>query len=107
MAESPGRPAIAGYDAVRYSWHKAKSFYSLYVFALGLMFIIRTAQKDTFSLAVTLKELFHFKWEFLMLQMLGFNHNPTFDIDYLMGPDWFISRSSPSGRRQCPSRIQS
>ena len=51
------------------------------------MFIIRTAQKDTFSLAVTLKELFHFKWEFLMLQMLGFNHNPTFNIDYLMGPD--------------------
>ena len=78
-------------DSVRYVWHKAKDIFGLYIFALILVFVIRTAQKDVFSLTDTLKELFHFKWEFMMLHMLGFNHAPAFNVDYLLAPGWFIS----------------
>lgn len=78
-------------DSIRYVWHKAKDIFSLYIFALILVFVIRTAQKDVFSLSDTLKELFHFKWEFMMLHMLGFNHAPAFNVDYLLAPGWFIS----------------
>ena len=78
-------------DTIRYVWHKAKDIFALYIFALILAFVIRTAQKDVFSMSETLQELFHFKWEFLMLHMLGFNHAPAFNVDYLLGPGWFIS----------------
>lgn len=78
-------------DSVRYVWHKAKDIFGLYILALILVFVIRTAQKDVFSLTDTLKELFHFKWEFMMLHMLGFNHAPAFNLDYLLAPGWFIS----------------
>ncbi|MCR5212621.1 MAG: acyltransferase [Lachnospiraceae bacterium] len=78
-------------DTIRYVWHKAKDIFVLYIFALILAFVIRTAQKDVFSMSETLQELFHFKWEFLMLHMLGFNHAPAFNVDYLLGPGWFIS----------------
>ena len=91
MAAQTARSPLAAHDAVLFSWRKAKGVFSLYVFALAVMFIIRTALKDTFSLSETLKELFHFKWEFLMLHMAGFNHAPAFNVDYLLGPAWFIS----------------
>lgn len=86
---SPTLPAAC--DSIQYIWHKAKKLFGIYVFALVLMFVIRTAQKDTFCLSDTLKELFHFKWEFLMIHMMGFNHAPEFNVDYLLGPVWFIS----------------
>jgi predicted nucleotidyltransferase len=38
-----------------------------------------------------LKELFHFKWEFLMIHMAGFNQAPAFNKDYLLGPAWYLS----------------
>ena len=78
-------------DSIRYVWHKAKDIFGLYLLALVLVFVIRTAQKDVFSITDTLKELFHFKWEFMMLHMLGFNHAPAFNLDYLLAPGWFIS----------------
>jgi peptidoglycan/LPS O-acetylase OafA/YrhL len=78
-------------DSIRYVWRKAKDIFGLYLLALILVFVIRTAQKDVFSLLDTLKELFHFKWEFMMLHMLGFNHAPAFNVDYLLAPGWFIS----------------
>ena len=49
--------------------------------------MIGTERGDVF----TLKELFHFKWEFLMIHMAGFNQAPAFNTDYLLGPAWFIS----------------
>ena len=55
------------------------------------MFVIRTAEKGTFLLSDVLKELFHFKWEFLMVHMSGFNRAPAFNKDYLLGPAWYIS----------------
>ncbi len=78
-------------DSIRYVWHKAKDIFGLYLLALILVFVIRTAQKDVFSLSGTLKELFHFKREFMMLHMLGFNHAPAFNTDYLLAPGWFMS----------------
>lgn len=42
-------------------------------------------------LSDVLKELFHFKWEFLMLHMAGFNQAPAFNTDYLLGPAWYVS----------------
>ncbi len=87
--EHPDR--VAAGDAVLYSLHKAKGIFDVYTFALILMFVIRTALKDTFSLPDVLKELFHFKWEFLMIHMAGFNPSPAFNVDYLLGPVWFLS----------------
>ncbi len=55
------------------------------------MFVIHTAEKDAFVLSDVLKELFHFKWEFLMIHMAGFNHAPAFGVDYLLSPAWYIS----------------
>ena len=78
-------------DAVVYSWNKAKKSYGLYFFALVMMFVIRTAEKGGFLFSDTIKELFHFKWEFLMIHMAGFNQAPAFNTDYLLGPAWFIS----------------
>lgn len=89
--EKPGRVLPAAFDSIKYTWNKAKDLFSLYLFSLILMFVIRTAQKDVFSIGDTLKELFHFKWEFLMLHMLGFNQAPAFDVDYLLAPGWFVS----------------
>ena len=90
-AADDGGGMPAAYDSIKYTWHKAKGIYSLYFFALVLMFVIRTALKDSFSIVETLKELFHFKWEFMMLHLAGFNHDPKFNADFLLGPGWFIS----------------
>lgn len=78
-------------DAVVYAWNKAKKIFGLYFFALAIMFVIRTAEKGSFLFSDTIKELFHFKWEFLMIHMAGFNQAPAFNTDYLLGPAWFIS----------------
>ncbi len=78
-------------DSIVYAWNKAKKMYALYFFALVMMFIIRTAGKGSFMFSDTVKELFHFKWEFLMIHMAGFNQAPAFNTDYLLGPAWFIS----------------
>ncbi len=78
-------------DAVVYTWKKAKKIFGLYFFALTMMFVVRIVEKDSFLFSDTVKELFHFKWEFLMLHMAGFNQAPAFNTDYLLGPAWFIS----------------
>lgn len=78
-------------DAVRYVWRRAKGIFGLYLFAEMLMFVIRTAGRGAFDLPETLREFFHFKWEFLMLHMAGFNRAPAFNTDYLLAPAWFIS----------------
>ena len=88
--DSAGR-TMEAHDAVLYAWNKAKGIFSLYVFAQALMFVIRTAEKGAFLLSDVLKELFHFKWEFLMIHMAGFNQAPAFNTDYLLGPAWYIS----------------
>ena len=78
-------------DTVKYVLRKAINLFSLYLLALIIMFVVRTAQKDSFSFDETIKELFHFKWEFFMLQMLGFNQAPAFNKDYLLATGWFVS----------------
>ena len=78
-------------DTVVYTWNKAKKIFGLYFFALAMMFVIRTVEKGSFLFSDTIKELFHFKWEFLMIHMAGFNQAPAFNTDYLLGPSWFIS----------------
>ncbi len=83
--------AMEAYDAVLYVWNKAKKIFGLYFFSLLMMFVIRTAEAGTFHFTDILKDLFHFKWEFLMIHMAGFNRAPAFNTDYLLGPAWFIS----------------
>ena len=90
-SDGPSGTVPAAHDAVLFSWRRARNIYGLYFFALALMFVIRTAQKETFVLTDALQELFHFKWEFLMLQTAGFIHAPAYNTDYLLSSGWFVS----------------
>ncbi|MDO4489137.1 MAG: acyltransferase family protein [Eubacteriales bacterium] len=81
----------AAHDAFFYTLKKASAIWGCYISAALLTFAIRQFLKADFSLAQCFLELFHGKWEFLMLQMAGFNYNPQFGIDYLVIPGWFLS----------------
>ncbi len=83
--------ATEAHDAVVYVWKKAKGMFGLYFFAQMLMFLIRIIENGSFVLMDILKQFFHFKWEFLMIHMIGFIPNPAFDVDYLLPTAWFIS----------------
>lgn len=94
MQESVADPVKSGasaHDAVLFTFKKAKKLFPPYVLALIIMFVIRIFEEGAFSLSDTLAELFHFKWEFFMLHMAGFNHSPSFGTDYLLPTSWFIS----------------
>lgn len=86
--ENLGETLVASLD---YSYKKAKSFYAAYIFNFALVFIISQIIARTTDVGEILKQLFHFKWEALLLQMAGFNPDPQFNIDYLVGPTWYLS----------------
>lgn len=83
------QPVRAG-EAFLNSFNKAKSIYFPYFLALVTTFIIKTIQ-DGLTASEAAQSLFHYKWEFFYLQMLGFNPNPQFNVDYLLGPGWYLS----------------
>ncbi len=74
-----------------YSYKKAKSFYAAYITSFFLVFILNQITGKVTDLGVIFKNLFHFKWEALLLQMAGFNPDPQFNVDYLVGPTWYLS----------------
>ncbi|NLD18872.1 MAG: acyltransferase [Clostridiales bacterium] len=78
-------------ESIRNSFGKAKRIYGLYFFTFVLMFITRMVTSNITNVNEIMSQLFHFKWELFMLQMLGFNHNPQFNVDYLIAPGWYLS----------------
>lgn len=78
-------------DSIRYTLHRVRKVYLPYLIALVFTFACTCIIDRTGDIAALATQLFHFKWEFLLLQMAGFNPNPTFNVDYLMGAGWFLS----------------
>lgn len=82
---------IPSYDALFYAVRKAIKIWGIYIVALIFMFVVRILTSDGMSLTEILSELFHFKWEYLMIHMAGYNPSPAFGVDYLLPPGWYLS----------------
>ena len=74
-----------------YVLHKAASFYPVYMIVFAVQFVIFVCMNHLKSPAEVLGRLFHFKWEALLLQNAGFNPDPQFGVDYLLGQAWYLS----------------
>ena len=70
---------------------KAKTFYLPLCLANVVQLVINCCMNHVSTLGGVLERLWHFKWEFLLLQCAGFIQNPQFNNDYLIGPAWFLS----------------
>lgn len=78
-------------NPLAYTLGKAKAIWGIYAFSFFFTFAIREITSGKATLKVVLSELWHFKWEFLMLHMAGFTPNPQFNTDYLNPPAWYLS----------------
>lgn len=74
-----------------YAVRKAVKIWGIYMVALIFMFVVRIVTSDGMTLTEILGELFHFKWEYLMIHMAGYNPSPAFGVDYLLPPGWYLS----------------
>lgn len=74
-----------------YLLHKLKTFIgAICIVNFGQLFL-NCAMSNVTSVGGVFEKLWHFKWEFLLLQCAGFIKNPTFNVDYLCGPSWYLS----------------
>lgn len=74
-----------------YVWRKIKGFFPPLAIAFFVQYIIFTLSNGLSSVTEVLRNLFHFKWEFLLLHAAGFIQDPQFGRDYLMGQTWYLS----------------
>ncbi|MDD2413619.1 MAG: acyltransferase family protein [Eubacteriaceae bacterium] len=74
-----------------YIGHKIKGFYAIFIVAFAAQFILFVMTNGVTGVGGYLHALFHFKWEALLLQCSGSIKDPAFNIDYLMGQDWYLS----------------
>ena len=70
---------------------KIKAFYLPLCLANLVQLVINCLMNHVSTLGGVLEKIWHFKWEFLLLQCAGFIQNPSFNGDYLIGPAWFLS----------------
>lgn len=82
-------------DEAENSWsftlRKIKTFWApLCIVNFGHLFL-NCCMSNVNSIGGVLEKLWHFKWEFLLLQCAGFIQNPSFNQDYLVGPSWYLS----------------
>lgn len=74
-----------------YVLHKAGSFYPVFIIAFALQFVLFVCMNRLGSPSEVAGNLFHFKWEALLLQTAGFIPDPQFNSDYLLGQAWYLS----------------
>jgi len=72
-------------------YSKVKVFWFPLLIADVIQLILNCIMNHVSSFFGVLEKIWHFKWEFLLLQCAGFNQNPQFNTDYLIGPTWFLS----------------
>ena len=70
---------------------KVKSFFLPLCLAELVQLVINCCMDHVSTLGGVLKKIWHFKWEFLLLQCAGFIQDPQFGRDYLIGPVWYLS----------------
>lgn len=78
-------------SSFKYIIHKAKSFFLPLTIVNIVHFIVVCIGNKVNTIGGILEKLWHFKWEFLLLQCAGFIKEPQFNMDYLIGPTWYIS----------------
>lgn len=78
-------------SSAAYTLGKASSFYPVYIIVFALQFILFVIMNGLSSASDVLGQLFHFKWEALLLQTAGFIPDPQFGVDYLLGQTWYLS----------------
>lgn len=74
-----------------YLFHKIKSFWAPLCIVNFVQLFIHCQMSHVNGVTGVLQKIWHFKWEFLLLQCAGFIQNPTFNQDYLVGPAWYLS----------------
>ncbi len=78
-------------DSLWYIFCKAKGFYSGYIIAFIMVFVLTMITNNVTDLGDILSQLFHFKWEILLMQTAGFTPHPAFNADYLVGSAWYLA----------------
>ncbi len=91
MAHVDTLPANAGESAVGYLLHKCKGFFGALCIVNAVHFFFFCNYNGIRTVAGVLTQLWHFKWEFLMLQCGNFIQDPQFNKDYLVGATWYLS----------------
>ncbi len=74
-----------------YLLHKCGGFFGALCIVNAVHFFFFCYFNDIHTASGVLWKLWHFKWEFLMLQCGNFIQNPQFNTDYLVGPAWYLS----------------
>lgn len=70
---------------------KVKGFWFPLCVANCVQLVIVCVMEHVQSIGGVLEKIWHFKWEFVLLQCAGFIRDPQFGRDYLIGPSWFLS----------------
>ena len=70
---------------------KVKSFYPIFIVAFSAQMIFYVLLNNFKGVSGFFDALFHFKWEALLLHCTGFLKDPAFNLDYLLGQDWYLS----------------
>lgn len=78
-------------EPVPYIFKKIKGFFPILSVTFFVQLIIFSLSNGLDSAGAVLGQLFHFKWEFLLLHVAGFIQEPAFGIDYLQGQTWYLS----------------
>ncbi|MEG0919375.1 MAG: acyltransferase family protein [Anaerovoracaceae bacterium] len=74
-----------------YILKKVKSFYPIFIVAFSAQMIFYVLLNNFKGVSGFFEALFHFKWEALLLHCTGFLKDPAFNLDYLLGQDWYLS----------------
>lgn len=78
-------------NAWEYTFHKIKGFFGPLCIAYAVQFLIHCRLNEVQTVGGVFQKLWHFKWEFFLLQCAGMIQNPQFNQDYLLGPAWYLS----------------
>ena len=78
-------------SSIEYVLHKAKSIFAPVCITNAVAFLYFCINNNVKSVKSVLDQLWHFRWEFIMMQCAGMIKDPKFNKDYLNGPAWYIS----------------
>lgn len=81
----------AGESSWDYLLHKIKGFFAPLCIANAVHLLLFCLMNHVDSVKGVFDTIYHFKWEFILLQCAGFLQAPQFNSDYLIGATWYIS----------------
>lgn len=76
---------------ITYVLHKIKGFFAPLCIANAVQFFIHCRMNGVRTIGDVFEKLWHFKWEFILLQCAGMINDPQFNKDYLLWPAWYLS----------------